>query len=118
MQHARAYTRKVEGSRSLGRFSGGTYSFAPVGATITSAHVADPANEAQRLTAVAAIEGSRNLVERHRAAWVDLWKSDLLIEGDDEVERDVHSMLYHLYSFIREGTGYSISPMGLAGGQQ
>ena len=102
------FTRRISG--------GDTYGFALEGATITSAHVADPANEVQRLAAAAAIEGTRNLVDRHRAAWADLWKSDLIIQGDDEVARDVHSMLYHLYSFIREGTGYSISPMGLAGG--
>ena len=96
--------------------AGGRFDFALVGATITSAHVADPENEVQRLTAAAAIAGVSSLVNRHRAAWAELWKSDLVIQGDDQVARDVHSMLYHLYSFIREGSGYSISPMGLSGG--
>ena len=96
--------------------AGGQFGFALLGATITSAHVADPENEVQRLTAAAAIAGVKSLVDLHGAAWADLWKSDLVIQGDDEVARDVHSMLYHLYSFIREGSGYSISPMGLAGG--
>jgi len=92
------------------------YHFSLVGATITSAHVSDPSNEAQRLIVAAVIQGTRGLLERHHSAWADLWQSDILIEGDPSTQRDVHSMLYHLYSFIREGTSYSISPMGLSGG--
>lgn len=94
----------------------GTYHFSLVGATLTSAHVDDPLNEAQRLVATAAIQGSAQLIQGHEGAWADLWKSDIVIEDDATTQRDVHSMLYHLYSFIREGTGYSISPMGLSGG--
>ena len=32
-----------------------------------------------------------------------------------QAQQDVHSMLYHLYSFSRAGTDYSPSPMGLSG---
>jgi trehalose/maltose hydrolase-like predicted phosphorylase len=39
----------------------------------------------------------------------------VIIEGDDATQHEVHSMLYHLYSFAREGTAYSLSPMGLSG---
>jgi trehalose/maltose hydrolase-like predicted phosphorylase len=46
---------------------------------------------------------------------MSLWKSDIQIEGDDQSQQDVHSMLYHLYSFSRAGTAYSPSPMGLSG---
>jgi trehalose/maltose hydrolase-like predicted phosphorylase len=94
----------------------GTYHFALVGATLTSAHVDDPLNEAQRLAATAAVQGTAALIEAHQRAWADLWKSDIVVEGDPITQRAVHSMLYHLYSFIREGSGYSISPMGLSGG--
>ncbi len=44
-----------------------------------------------------------------------MWKSDIIIEGDAQSQADVHSMLYHLYSFTREGTSFSPSPMGLSG---
>jgi trehalose/maltose hydrolase-like predicted phosphorylase len=42
-------------------------------------------------------------------------ESDIVIEGDAQSQQDVHSMLYHLYSFSREGTALSPSPMGLSG---
>jgi protein-glucosylgalactosylhydroxylysine glucosidase len=94
----------------------GAYHFALAGATLTSDHVDDPLNESLRLAATAAVQGTSQLVRDHDKAWADLWKSDILIEGDLVTQRTVHSMLYHLYSFIREGSGYSIPPMGLSGG--
>jgi protein-glucosylgalactosylhydroxylysine glucosidase len=94
----------------------GTYHFALAGATSTSSHVDDPLNNALRLVATAAVQGTAQLIHRHEEAWGALWRSDITIEGDAAAQRNVHSMLYHLYSFIREGTGYSISPMGLSGG--
>ena len=95
--------------------SGSTYHFAVVGSTLTSAHNDDPLNEAERLTLFATLQGSKQLITAHQQAWEQLWQSDILIDGDDAMQRDVRLMLYHLYSFAREGTAYSLSPMGLSG---
>ncbi|MBL7770218.1 MAG: glycoside hydrolase family 65 protein [Flavipsychrobacter sp.] len=91
------------------------YRFAIAGSSITSAHHDDPLNEAERLTVYARLEGRDRLLKFHEAAWKELWKSDIIIEGDPQAQQDIHSMLYHLYSFTREGTAYSPSPMGLSG---
>ncbi|MES2127500.1 MAG: glycoside hydrolase family 65 protein [Pseudomonadota bacterium] len=95
--------------------AGAVYRFALAGAMISSAHVADPHNEAERLTLYAALEGRTRLRAAHEAAWADLWKSDIVIDGDEQAQRDVRAMLYHLYAFTRAGSGYSLSPMGLSG---
>ncbi|WP_033412634.1 glycosyl hydrolase family 95 catalytic domain-containing protein [Segetibacter koreensis] len=95
--------------------AGQTYHFAVVGSAITSAHDDDPLNEAERLTLFATLEGRNRLLQFHNKAWDELWKSDIVIQGDDATQREVHSMLYHLYSFARAGTAYSLSPMGLSG---
>ena len=95
--------------------AGTTYHFAVVGSTLTSAHNEDPLNEAERLTLFATLQGSRQLIKSHEQAWDGLWQSDILIDGDDTLQRDIRLMLYHLYSFAREGTAYSLSPMGLSG---
>jgi trehalose/maltose hydrolase-like predicted phosphorylase len=94
---------------------GETYHFAIVGSSLTSAQEQDPLNEVQRLTIFAALQGISPLLAAHNRAWDGLWKSDILIGGDDATQREVHSMIYHLYSFAREGTAYSMSPMGLSG---
>ena len=95
--------------------AGETYRFSIAGSSITSAHHDDPLNEAERLTIYAKLQGRERLLKFHNQAWDDLWKSDITIEGDPQSQQDVHSMLYHLYSFVREGTALSPSPMGLSG---
>jgi trehalose/maltose hydrolase-like predicted phosphorylase len=95
--------------------AGETWRFSIAGSSITSAHHEDPLNEAERLTIFARLEGRDRLIRFHDQAWDSLWKSDIVIEGDRQSQQDVHSMLYHLYSFAREGTALSLSPMGLSG---
>lgn len=105
--HLMKFTRKIK--------AGESYRFSIAGSSITSAHHDDPLNEAERATIFAKLEGRDRLLNFHSKAWDDLWKSDITIEGDAQSQQDVHSMLYHLYSFSREGTALSPSPMGLSG---
>src|ERR1700712_1246516 len=95
--------------------AGETYRFSVAGSSITSAHHDDPLNEAERLTIYAKLEGRERLLQFHNKAWDELWKSDITIDGDPQSQQDIHSMIYHLYSFVREGTALSPSPMGLSG---
>ena len=95
--------------------AGETYKFSIAGASISSAQHDDPLNEAERYTIFCKLEGHDRLLNFHNKAWDELWKSDIIIEGDDESQLAVRSALYHLYSFVREGTSYSPSPMGLSG---
>lgn len=95
--------------------AGETYTFSVVGSSITSVHHDDPLNEAERLTIFARLEGHDRLLKFHNQAWDELWKSDIKIDGDAQAQQDIHSMLYHLYSFSRAGTAFSPSPMGLSG---
>lgn len=98
--------------------AGETYRYSIAGSSITSAHHDDPLNEAERLTIYAKLEGRERLLQFHNKAWDELWSSRITIEGDAAAaqdHQDVNSMLYHLYSFTREGTALSPSPMGLSG---
>ena len=105
--HLMKFSKKIK--------AGATYRFSIAGSSITSAQHDDPLNEAERLTIFAKLEGRSRLLQFHEKAWADLWKSDILVDGDEQVQQDIHSMLYHLYSFSREGTSLSPSPMGLSG---
>lgn len=95
--------------------AGSTYHFAIAGASITSAQHDDPLNEVERYVIYARLQGIGELIRHHNQAWDELWKSDIIIEGDDASQRDVRAAMYHLYSFVRAGTSYSPSPMGLSG---
>lgn len=105
--HLMKFSRKIK--------AGETYRFSIAGSSITSAHHDDPLNEAERMTIFAKLEGRERLIDFHNKAWDKLWASDIRIEGDEQSQQDIHSMLYHLYSFVREGTDMSPSPMGLSG---
>ena len=105
--HLMKFSRKIK--------AGESYRFSIAGTSITSAHHDDPLNEAERMTLFARLEGRDRLIQKHGKAWEDLWKSDIVIEGDLQAQQDVRSMLYHLYSFVREGNDLSVSPMGLSG---
>lgn len=95
--------------------AGESYKFSVVSSTVSSAQYEDPHNEAERLTIFAMLEGTERLLKRHRDAWKEIWKSDIEVEGKVDVTRDIRFALYHLYSFAREGTSFSLSPMGLSG---
>lgn len=95
--------------------AGESYTFSVVSSATSTEHYQDPLNEAERLTIFAALERTERLVQRHEEAWNGLWKSDIIIEGDLQAQKDVRFALYHLYSFARAGTSYSLSPMGLSG---
>ncbi len=96
--------------------TGESYTFSVVASTCATAHYSDPHNEAERLTIFAALEGTERLMRRHREAWQKLWDTgNIYVEGDADTERDIRFALYHLYAFAREGTAYSLSPMGLSG---
>jgi trehalose/maltose hydrolase-like predicted phosphorylase len=95
--------------------AGQTYSFTLVASTCSSEQYEDPHNEAERLSIYAMLEGKDRLLKRHKEAWAELWQSNIEIVGDVQLTRDVRFALYHLYSFARAGTAFSLSPMGLSG---
>jgi len=105
--HLMKFTKKIK--------AGESYRFSIAGSSITSAHHDDPLNEAERMTITAKLEGRDRLIKFHNKAWDEIWKSDITIDGDPQAQQDIHSMMYHLYSFVREGTSLSPSPMGLSG---
>lgn len=105
--HLMKFSKKIK--------AGETYRYTIAGSSITSAHHDDPLNEAERATIFARLEGRERLINFHNKAWEALWKSDIQVEGDPQSQQDIHSMMYHLYSFSREGTALSPSPMGLSG---
>lgn len=88
-------------------------SFALVGTVCTTQDFTDPWNESERQAVYAVREGTEALVAAHEKQWAELWCSDILVEGDAEIQRNVRFALFNLYSSVREGSRHSIAPMGL-----
>jgi trehalose/maltose hydrolase-like predicted phosphorylase len=95
--------------------AGETYTFSIVSSYTSSKQYQDPLNEAERLSLYAALQKATQLIQQHEAEWEELWKSDIVIRRDLQIQKEVRLALYHLYSFIRKNSRCSISPMGLSG---
>lgn len=88
--------------------------FAWTGAQCTSKDFSDPKSEADRMIIYNLLNDRDVLVGRHEAAWAELWRGDIEIEGDPQSQLDVRLALYHLYAFGRGDSDLSIAPMGLS----
>ncbi|HET7931078.1 MAG TPA: glycoside hydrolase family 65 protein [Rhodanobacteraceae bacterium] len=70
--------------------------------------------QADRTLAVKARStGFDALLARHVAAWHELWKSDIVIDGDEKVQRALHSDLYYLLSSTTANTAWSVGACSL-----
>ncbi len=90
------------------------YNFTLVGSACTTQNFKDPQSESERFVIYTLLKNKKELLNKHKIEWNELWKSDIVIEGDIESQLDVRLALYHLYSFAREDSDLSISPMGLS----
>ena len=60
--------------------------------------------------------GFDGLLDRHRAAWRELWQADIVIEGDSKAQAAVHSDLYYLLATSTADTRWPMGACGLTPG--
>ena len=68
------------------------------------------------LATAARSAGFDHLLDQHRAAWRDLWRSDIAIDGDARVQAAVHSDLYYLLATSTADTHWPMGACGLTPG--
>ncbi|HEX7914283.1 glycoside hydrolase family 65 protein [Rudaea sp.] len=68
------------------------------------------------LATAARAGGFEKLFAAHRDAWAKLWKSDIVIDGDERAQRAVHSDLYYLLSSSTADTAWAIGACALTPG--
>lgn len=90
------------------------YTFYKYVAIFSSRDAPDPLEEAKKLAQSARARGYDELFNQHAGAWHALWQTDILVEGDAELQRFVRSMIFHLLGSIRQGTEFGMPPMGLS----
>lgn len=56
--------------------------------------------------------GFNKLFAQHKRAWRDLWKPDIVIDGDPAAQQAVHAMMFYLLSSANPE--WSIQPLGLS----
>lgn len=88
-------------------------SFSLISSICTTQSFSDPWNESERQVIYAIRQGREALQRQHGLRWADLWKSDITVEGNQDLTRIARFALFNLYGSIREGSRRSIPPMGL-----
>lgn len=58
--------------------------------------------------------GYDKIFTNHKNEWKNLWNTDIIIEGDNELQKIVHSMIFYLLCSADAGTDFGIPPMGLS----
>jgi kojibiose phosphorylase len=77
--------------------AGQRYVIEKIVAITSSRESDDPLSAALALLDAAVAAGALTLLVQHRTAWAQRWaSSDIAIDGDDEVQREVRFALYHL----------------------
>jgi len=61
-----------------------------------------------------AVGAGDHFISAHKTAWANLWKRDIIIDGSKRDQQAVHSCLFYLLESVREGSQWSIPPMGLS----
>ncbi len=84
-----------------------------------AAIVSSPSVSDIRHAAVAAASGALKigwdrLLSASAEAWHRLWETDIVIEGDPNLQRTIHSMLFYLLGSAQKRLDISIGPMGLS----
>jgi len=59
-------------------------------------------------------EGLSSLLAKHQAIWHGLWKSDIVVDGDPEIQRVIHSDLFYLYENSTVNTTWAMQGCGLS----
>ncbi len=92
-----------------------TVKFSLVGSVTSTRDFSDPASESERQVIYMAYLGADRILKKHSGLWKELWKGDIIIEGDQETQLMARSALFNLYSSALGGSRLSIPPMGLSG---
>jgi len=58
--------------------------------------------------------GTEKLVIANNTAWTELWKRDIIIEGDEVIAKQARADLYYLYSNGPKDSRYAYQAMGIA----
>lgn len=53
-------------------------------------------------------------IAEHKTAWAKLWQRDIKIDGPRKDQQAIHSCMFYLLQSVREGSQWSIPPMGLS----
>jgi trehalose/maltose hydrolase-like predicted phosphorylase len=83
-------------------------------AVVTSRNSATPQADALAESQQAAANGFAVFENENRAAWEEVWKSDIEVEGDPVLQQAIRANEYTLFASIADHSPLSLGPSGLS----
>ncbi len=93
--------------------TGKTCTFIKYVGVVTSRDSKNPQDEARSESQQASKDGLASLENENRAAWDEIWKADIEVEGDPALQRAIRANEYTLFSSIAPNSPMSLGPSGL-----
>ncbi len=92
------------------------YVFTQLVGFATSGETGNPAAVAARRAEEARARGYDALATANAGAWARRWETDVVLDGNPELQRVARTMLFYLLCSADSGTTMGIPPMGLSSG--
>lgn len=93
---------------------GESFTFYLIGSMCTSHTYSDPVWQSSRLNIYSYLQDPDKLIRQHKQTWDDFWEeTNVYIEGQPAIERDMRMAIFMLNSFVNEDTDFSTACMGL-----
>ncbi|MES1258938.1 MAG: hypothetical protein ABUS51_10925 [Acidobacteriota bacterium] len=99
---------------SIAAHGGEQISFVSLASLVSSFYHVEPQQQAIRMANWALQTGFENLRAQNRAAWRDLWRSRVVIDGDRDDQRVLDSAFYYLHSSLHRSNLNGMPPFGLS----
>ena len=93
--------------------TGQTYTFVKYSGVAAATSEPEALRLAQDTAHLASKRGYAALLGAQEQAWKELWRSDIVIDGDPEAQRSVHAALFYLISLLRPGAEWSVPAVAL-----
>jgi trehalose/maltose hydrolase-like predicted phosphorylase len=105
-------TRSQDDNYVLALSQGQAGVFREIAAVTTSAYDPAPDQEAIRVASWGEMLGFDELRERNRDAWHELWKSRVVISGDESAQKALDAAFFYLHSSTHSGLYTGVPPFG------
>ncbi len=94
--------------------AGSSYTFYKFVGIVSSRDSGDPLASASKTASSAMASGFDKSLNDSQDAWHKLWRTDIVVKGNPQLQKVVHSSLFYLLCSARAGTDFGIPPMGLS----
>ena len=81
---------------------------------VSSRESGDPLSDAEKVASQSMRAGYDKVLKEHEEAWHRLWKTDIILKGNPQLQKVIHSSMFYLLCSARAGSDFGIPPMGLS----